>query len=270
MEYEFEKDIFEKNECVIRGVHIKPCGVMVHSTGCNNPNLSRYIPKWNTYHGGGRDIGPHPFVRDPSRKGFYCKTCGGRQVCVHGFIGRRADGSVGFTQTAPWNIRTWHSGRGVNGSANNLGYIGFEICEDNLEDAEYFEAAYSEAVKLTAYLCQMYNFDPLAPGVVVCHSEGHEMGIASNHADVMHWFPKFGKSMDTFREDVAKMLADPTAVRYNRFEEIPNWAQPAVDKLIQAGRLTGFGSTPRDENGRPTDMDLSLDMVRILVMLGGD
>ena len=38
--------------------------------------------------------------------------------------------------------------------------------------------------------------------MVICHSEGHKRGIASNHADVMHWFPKHGKSMDTFRKDV--------------------------------------------------------------------
>ena len=28
------------------------------------------------------------------------------------------------------------------------------------------------------------------------------MGIASNHADVGHWWPKHGKSMDDFRADV--------------------------------------------------------------------
>ena len=42
--------------------------------------------------------------------------------------------------------------------------------------------------------------------MVICHSEGYQRGIASNHADVMHWFPKFGKSMDTFRSDVAKAM----------------------------------------------------------------
>ena len=32
------------------------------------------------------------------------------------------------------------------------------------------------------------------------------MGIASNHGDVMHWFPKHGKSMDTFRAEVNRLL----------------------------------------------------------------
>ena len=34
------------------------------------------------------------------------------------------------------------------------------------------------------------------------------MGIASNHSDVMHWFPKHGKSMDTFRAAVKAGLAE--------------------------------------------------------------
>ena len=32
------------------------------------------------------------------------------------------------------------------------------------------------------------------------------MGIASNHADVMHWFPKHGADMNYFREEVDKLV----------------------------------------------------------------
>ena len=42
---------------------------------------------------------------------------------------------------------------------------------------------------------------------IICHSEGYKLGIASNHSDVMHWFPKHGKSMDAFRAEVGKLLA---------------------------------------------------------------
>ena len=34
---------------------------------------------------------------------------------------------------------------------------------------------------------------------------GYKQGIASNHGDVMHWFPKHGKSMDTFRAAVKEL-----------------------------------------------------------------
>ena len=41
---------------------------------------------------------------------------------------------------------------------------------------------------------------------IICHCEGHDLGIASNHADVLHWWPKHGKNMDTFRAAVKEKL----------------------------------------------------------------
>ena len=41
---------------------------------------------------------------------------------------------------------------------------------------------------------------------IICHSEGYKMGIASNHSDVIHWFPKYGESMDIFRAAVKKAI----------------------------------------------------------------
>ena len=46
----------------------------------------------------------------------------------------------------------------------------------------------------------------MADGVIIGHYEGHKRGIASNHADPGHWFPKHGKSMDTFRAEVQRVL----------------------------------------------------------------
>ena len=84
----------------------------------------------------------------------------------------------------------------------------------------YFEAVYQEAVELTAYLCKEYNLDPLADGVVICHREGYHRGIASNHGDVLHWFPKFGKTMDDFRADVARwMEGEDETVTYEQWKE---------------------------------------------------
>ena len=114
-----------------------------------------------------------------------------------------ADGRVAAVQTLPWVRRGWHAG----GKANNT-HISFEICEDGLNDPHYFAEVYQEAVELTAHLCELYGLDPLEPGVILCHSEGHKLGIASNHGDVEHWFPKFGKTMDDFRADVAAELKE--------------------------------------------------------------
>ena len=178
---------------------INPVGVMVHSTGANNPWLKRYVQPDDGLLGTNNN-GNHWNRYRPD----------GRRVCVHALIGKLADGGIATYQTLPWNYRGWHSGQGSKGSANNMGYIGFEICEDGLSDGVYFAKVYREAVELTAYLCKMFGFNPLADGKVICHSEGHKRGIASNHADVMHWFPKHGKSMDTFRADVAAEMNKTT------------------------------------------------------------
>lgn len=190
------KQLLTKNECYTRGVSITPIGVMVHSTGANNPNLKRYVQPDDGLLGT-NNAGNH----------FNQFRPGGRKVCVHAFVGKLADGTIATYQTLPWAMRGWHSGTGSKGSANNMGYIGFEICEDGLTDPAYFKKVYREAVELTAYLCKLYKLDPTKDGVVICHSEGHTRGIASNHEDVMHWFPKHGKSMDTFRADVVKEMS---------------------------------------------------------------
>ena len=184
--------LLTENDCYKAGRTIVPKGVMVHSTGANNPNLSRYVAPNDGLLG------------TPSSRHW---NQSGTGACVHAFIGRLADGSVAVYQTLPWTARGWHSASGPKGSANNS-HISFEICEDGLDDAGYFQAVYQEAVELTAMLCKQFGLDPLADGVVICHSEGHQRGIASNHADVMHWFPKYGKTMDDFRADTAQQMKE--------------------------------------------------------------
>lgn len=182
-----------KNDCYKAGKKITPKGVMVHSTGANNPNVKRYVQ-------GDSIIGANTSGNHWNQSNYEWKQKYGVPLnkCVHAFIGKFANGSVGTVQTLPWDCRGWHGGHQVA----NDNYIGFEICEDGLTNPTYFKAVYQEAVELTAMLCKEYKLDPLKDGVVICHSEGHNRGIASNHADVMHWFPKHGKTMDDFRKDV--------------------------------------------------------------------
>lgn len=137
----------------------------------------------------------------------------------------------------PWDICGWHSGSGKNGSANFLGYIGFEICEDGLTDSNYFNKVYAQAVELCVYLCQKYG---LTEKNIICHSEGHSLGIASAHADVMHWFSKHGKSMDTFRSDVKKQLDKPKKlyrVQVGAFSDKAN-----AEVFLAKVKAAGFGN----------------------------
>lgn len=202
------KCIFTENACYKAGKKIKPRGIMVHSTGANNPWLNRYVA-------------PDDGLLGKNRYGNHWNQPMSRKVCVHGFIGKLADGTVATYQTLPWDHFGWHAGGTANGT-----HIGFEICEDGLKDPVYFAAVYKEAVELCAYLCKLYG---LTVNTIICHSEGHARGIASNHADVMHWFPKHGKSMDTFRADVEKLLESGAVEPPVREEPAENPAPVKLD-----------------------------------------
>lgn len=228
------------NDCYLRGRYIRPRGVMVHSTGAANPYLRRYLSP---------DDGR---LGEPSSRHW---NQGGVGACVHAMIGKTADGSVAVYQTLPWTMRSWHCGRSGNDT-----HISFEICEDGLTDRAYFQATYQAAVELTAYLCKLYHLDPLADGVVLCHAEGYRRGIASNHADVMHWWRKFGATMDDFRADVALEMAraqggerdlteqevrsivrEELAAAQSERDRLPasDWAKEGLEKAKAAGITDG-------------------------------
>ena len=217
----------------------KILGIMVHSTGCNNPNLRRYV-------------GPDDGLLGPTSTGNWNQLYIYGQlnkISVHAFIGKLLDGTVATYQVQEWNRKCNHCGVGTSGKSGNTNYISFEICEDDLKSKEYFEAVYKEAVELCAYLCELYNLNPLTQ--IVCHSEGYKKGFASNHADVMHWFPKYGKSMDTFRVDVYNEMEDNNmtdekfAEMMERYmankskEEVPNWAKEEFAKAKEMGITDG-------------------------------
>ena len=224
------KQILTQNDCYNAGRKITPTGIVVHSTGANNPNLRRYVQPDDGIlgmNGGGNDWN-HPNI----------------QKCVHAMIGLTQDGTLATYQTLPWNHRCWGCGSGKNGSFNNS-HIQFEILEDGLADGAYFTAAYNEAVALCVYLCKEYG---ISPGNIVCHSEAHDMGFASGHADVMHWFPIHGKNMDMFRADVMAGLEDDNMTGeeiYAKLNEYlkelpaPAWAQGELQEAVALGITDG-------------------------------
>ncbi|MFS0822187.1 N-acetylmuramoyl-L-alanine amidase family protein [Bacillus sp. 1P02SD] len=226
MSIEIKQAILTKNDCFKAGQKITVKGLMLHSTGANNPKLCRYVSP---------DDG---ILGTPSSSHWNQPRPGGRQVCVHGFIGKDKDGVVRTYQTLPWNHRGWHAG----GAANDT-HIGVEICEDDLKDPVYFAAVYKESVELFAMLCKQFNLNPDKD--IICHSEGYKLGIASNHADVMHWFPKHGKSMDTFRKDVKKKMATPTPS--NAHVRVVGNSEYVGRKLIVKNDGLWFYNAPRWE-----------------------
>lgn len=222
--------LLTNNDCYKRGTPMTPKGIMLHSTGANNPNLRRYV---------GPDdgiLGENIYDNHWNHPGL--------EVCVHAFIGRTKDGSVWCYQTLPFTMRGWHCG----GSGNDT-HISIELCEDNLEDPAYFEEVYRTAREVCVELCRKFDLNPQTPGVLIDHAEGHLLGIASNHGDVAHWFRRHNHTMADFRRDVAQGL--------QKAEDIPQWAKPTIDKLLSRGVVKGTG----------TGLNLSYDLMRTLVIL---
>lgn len=181
------KKLLTKNRCYTKPFKIQVKKLVLHSPGVAQPKAAGMI---NTMNSPAASKSVHAFIQTD---------------CV--------------IQTLPWDYKGWHVGSGDKGSYNACA-IGVEVCEpaghtykgggmvgyDAKRNAAYFKAVYNNAVELFAKLCLAYDLSPTKD--IVCHCEAHKLGYGSNHADVMHWFSKHGKTMDNFREDVKEKMKE--------------------------------------------------------------
>ena len=158
------------------------------------------------------------------------------------------------------------------GIARNANTVSIELCSGNSKgkpptaegwpanDPGYFIATSTIAygVALARYLMAEWDipfdhlirhFDvtgKLCPGVI---------GWNDASGDVAVW------------EAFKAAVAEPTVPveRFNMIAELPIWAKPTIRKLCDYGYLQG-NDGPRDVNGRPADLDLSMDMIREMVI----
>lgn len=207
-----ENDCYKKNEKMSGG---KPTGIVVHSTGANNKTLKRYVqpvPGQSYYKTVTNDLGINAYGNHWNRS---AKEMG-RSVSVHAFIGVNALGNVETYQTLPFDICCWGVGKGKNGSYNYnpTARVQFEICEDGLNDGTYFTKAMTEAIEFCAHICKKYG---LSEKDICSHAEAYKAGYGSNHGDIDHWLKRFGRDMDWFRSEVAKLLKTPAVVSKVRY-----------------------------------------------------
>lgn len=205
---------FTASDCYQTGTRQTQRGVQVH---CTTKGAS-YLKRW---------VGPDDGRLGRNRYGNYHNRPGG-DVCAHAYIGKLEDGTVACYQALPWDYRCWLSASASNGNANRLGYIGYEIAADGLEDEAYFrEAVMGVAVNLTAHLCTMMGTTPDAvlesykQGDALAVMDHHELAalkLASSHADISHWLKRFGLTMDDFRASVKAAMEEGVEVMYINVE----------------------------------------------------
>ena len=173
----FRTQLWTKSDALKNSKRTKTTGIMVHSTATPGVMAQAFRDRWNKP-GLGKSV--HFFVDDKEA-----------------------------IQCMPLELKAGHCGRGTSGQTANDTHLSFEMCEPKnwQTDEAYFQKVYQNAVDLTAELCRQYG---LTEKDVISHAEGYKAGIASNHADVGHWFPLFSKSMEDFRSDVKAQLAQGT------------------------------------------------------------
>ncbi len=211
-----------KNLCYIAAQKMIPQGIVVHSTGANNPNLKRYVDAVDEV--GVNQYGNHWNTAKPD----------GRNVCVHAFIGCDKNKQVRVAEILPLDICCWGVGSGNKGSYNyNPAYIQFEVCEDGLKDKDYYQKAFSVAAEYCAELCKTYN---ISIDKIVGHCEAYRLGYGSNHGDPEHWMKNFGETMDDFRMHVSEILKRNDGKRENKEETVTQ------DKSIEKGDLVSIST----------------------------
>jgi len=196
------------NQCYIIGKKRTPTGIVIHSTGANNPRISRYVqPVQGQTQGITQSaeymlslLGKHPYSNHWNQ----FNAEGHRDACVNAFIGKLANRKIAAVQTMPWDMEPWGCGSGVKGSYNRS-HIQFEICEDDLNDQLYFSQVIDEAVQLCAFLCAEYSI-PVQN--VVSHHESYLAGYGNNHGDIDHWLKRFGMTMNDFRNKVSRKMEE--------------------------------------------------------------
>ena len=210
------------NLCYIAAQKMVPKGIVVHSTGANNPYLKRYVDAPEEV--GVNKYGNHWNTARP----------GGRKVCVHAFIGYDKDGQIRVAELLPLDICCWGVGSGKNGSYNyNPAYIQFEICEDNLTDRTYYEKVFAVAADYCAALCRTYGIDA---DKIVGHCEAYRLGYGNNHGDPEHWMKKFGETMADFRAKVSELL-NTTEEKNEESEDAPTQRE-----TVEKGDLVSIAS----------------------------
>jgi N-acetylmuramoyl-L-alanine amidase len=181
-----------KNRCFTQDRRIKPKGVMVHSDACKAGIKARdWFKRWNN---------------------LVCSKA------VHFFVDDVE--AVKYLHAEKDHVtRGWHCA----GKGNDM-FVAFEMSEPkDYYDKAYFNKVYANAVELTAILLRdVVGTTTVNEDTVLCHQEGYRKGLASNHADVFHYFSKQGKDMDDFRKDVkAKLTSMETKVEKPKVEVKP-------------------------------------------------
>lgn len=148
--------------------------------------------------------------------------------------------SVKDTDTA------WHCGAKTykHPECRNSNSIGIEICMND-KSGKVRQGSIDTAAELARYLMKRYGI--LLANVIRHHDVTGKDCPAPMVSDPALW--------DAFKKSLIK--EDDDEVRYKYYDDMPDWAQPTVSKLVKKGYLKGEGGGV---------LNLTEDTLKVLVI----
>ena len=181
----------------------------------------------------------------------YYHRVGGLQASAHYFCDEH-----GAMQSVREGDTAWHCGARAywHPECRNANSIGIEMCSRKRADGSYYikPETVANAAALAREIMQRYGIDT---DHVLRHYDVTGKRCPMPWVDDLAQWAAFKASLapeeNTDEEDEDDM------VRYNKLEDVPDWAQDTVRALMDAGALGGVGGG---------NLDLSMDMIRGLVV----
>lgn len=204
-----------------------------------------------------------------------------RQCSANYVVGK--DGSIGLSVDE--EDRAWCSGgtdkngtpirvNGISGADFDHRAVAIEVASDSSHPYAVTDEALEALIRLCADICRRNGIKRL-----LWKGDKSLVGkTARQNMGVHRWFANKSCPGDylyglhpQIAAEVNKLLSEDkdgeNVSRYNTMAEIEraaSYAVPTVQKLIAIGAIRGGGK--KDADGNPADMDLSRDMLRLLVM----
>lgn len=167
------------------------------------------------------------------------------------------DGRIGLY--VPEDKRAWTSSSALNDNravtievSNSAAYYPWPVSA----------AAYRALIDLCVDICRRNGIEKLV-------YTGDTRGNLTRHnmfAATLCPGPYLQERFPAIAEEVNERLEDENVKRYDTIAEMPGWARETAAKLASAGVLAGRDGS-RDADGLPASLDLSEDMLRMLVIL---
>ena len=187
------------------------------------------------------------------------------------------DGDIGLCVEE--KHRAWTTGgslsvNGITGAMNDQHAVTIEVASDTEHPYAITDRAYRALVDLCTDICERN-------GIKELKWEGDKNLVGRwdlQNLTVHRWFHNkacpgdyiYSRLGQIEKEVNSRLQANnkgESKTMYNKIADMPEYAKDTIKKLIDKGALGGTGTGAKDEDGRPADLALTYEQVRLLVII---